>query len=209
MEVIKVKFHIDQNLIKKITGVLQKGGIIVFPTSFLYGIGADVSNEAAIKKVFKIKKRIYSNPLSILVKDEIEVKKIARKIPPIAENLMKNFWPGKLTIIFEAKDNVSEMLTAGSKKIGIRIPEHPIAKAIVNSFENPITATSANISGNKAIYDIKDVGSNFFKNFDLVIDAGRLKGGSGSTIIDITDNDIKILREGAIKAKEIFSTIRI
>jgi L-threonylcarbamoyladenylate synthase len=126
------------------------------------------------------------------------------EIPDIAEKLMEKFWPGRLTIIFKAAKTVDKAL-APNKKIGIRLPAHPIAAAITKTAKFPVTATSANISGIPAISEIKNADKNFIKNFDLIIDAGKLKGGKGSTIIDVTDkkNGIKILREGSIPTEQI------
>ncbi len=196
IRIVKITSDIDENIIKETVLLLKKGGIILFPTTFLYGIGADALNEEALKKIFKIKNRSFFNPISILVKSELEVMKFVKDVSVEAKMLMKTFWPGNLTIIFKAAENIPKILTAGTNKIAIRVPKHPISKAIANAFSNPITATSANISGQPALFDIKDIEPDFAENFDLILDAGKLKGGEGSTIADISDGGIKIIREG-------------
>ncbi|MBW1615695.1 MAG: threonylcarbamoyl-AMP synthase [Deltaproteobacteria bacterium] len=198
------KNNIDLDLIKKAVLTLKQGKTIIFPTQSLYGIGANAFNPNAVKKIFQIKKRLLSTPILILIKNKKALDKLVLEIPDIAEKLMENFWPGRLTIVFKAAKTVNRII-APNKKIGIRLPAHPIAAAIANSAEFPITATSANISGAPAISEIKNTDKNFIENFDLIIDAGKLKGGKGSTVIDVTDkkNGIKILREGSIPADQI------
>jgi len=198
------KKNIDHKLIKKAISTLEQGKIIIFPTQSLYGIGANAFNPHAVKKIFQIKKRLLSMPILILIKNKNDLKKLVLEIPDIAEALMEKFWPGRLTIIFNAAKTVNPIL-APDKKIGIRLPAHPIAAAIAKSAKFPITATSANISGTPAISEIKNADKNFIENFDLIINAGKLKGGKGSTVIDVTDkkNKIKILREGSIPAEQI------
>ncbi len=197
------KKNIAPQLIKKAVLTLEQGKLIVFPTQSLYGIGANAFSTSAVKKVFEIKKRSLSMPILILIKNKEYLKKLVLEIPDIAEKIMDKFWPGNLTIIFNAAKGINQLL-APNKKIGVILPAHPIASAIVKSTKFPITATSANISGLPAISEIKQTEKNFLKNFDLIIDAGKLKGGKGSTVIDVTNKDqIKILREGTISAKQI------
>ncbi len=187
--------------------IIRKGGVVCFPTSCLYGLAADAFNPAAIQKVFKIKKRPEHKPLLILVKNKTELVKLVESVPPVAEIIMNKFWPGQITIIFNAKSSLPDTLTAGTRKIGIRIPDHPAASALVNALDNPITGTSANLSSTKGYDRIKNMDKKFTKAIDFILDAGRLAGGIGSTVIDVTVNPPRILRQGAIPSKKILSVL--
>ncbi len=201
------KDNIHCKLINKAAQILKTGGTIVFPTTDLYGIGVDALNADAVKKVFEIKKRSFSKPLLILVKDSKTLNKLVTDIPKSAEILMNKFWPGRLTIIFNASDALPKLLTSNTNKVGIRIPSHPIAAALTKAADRPITATSANMAGETGCFEIKDADKNFWNKFDMIINAGRLKGGKGSTVADVTGNSLKILRIGSIPKKDLLSTL--
>jgi L-threonylcarbamoyladenylate synthase len=185
---------------------LKQGNIIVYPTDTLYGLGADIYNETAIKKIFKIKKRPNSMPLSIAVFDFDEIKKIAF-INKSAKVLIDRFLPGKLTLILKKKSEISDQITSGLDKVAIRIPNNSIALEILSNF-GPITATSANIHGNKTPFIISDIVMQFKNNdIDMYIDDGKI-AGKPSTIVDVSERNIKILREGAISNKNILDAVK-
>jgi L-threonylcarbamoyladenylate synthase len=185
---------------------LKQGKIIVYPTDTLYGLGADIYNESAIKKIFKIKNRPESMPLSIAVSDYDEIKKNAF-INKSAKILINSFLPGKLTLIFKKKAIIPEILTAGLDKVAIRIPDNNIALEIISNF-GPITATSANVHGNKTPFFINDIVMQFKKeDIDVFIDNGKISG-KPSTIVDVSENKIKILRTGAINNKDILDAVK-
>jgi len=117
---------------------------------------------------------------------------------------MDRFWPGRITLIFQAIVGVFPMLTAGTGKIGIRIPEHPVAVSLVSALLHPITATSANYSKSPGVSRIKDLPEEFLNQIDLILDAGPLNGGIGSTVVDVTTDPPTVLREGTAKKKELF-----
>ena len=195
-------------LIIEAARVIERGGIVVFPTSFIYGLGADAFNEDAIDRVFRIKKRPHNKPLSVLVKNQEALYRLVQDIPSYASIIMDRFWPGKITIVFKAKEGLPENLTAGTGTIGVRIPEHTAASALVNALYNPITGTSANFSGHAGCSQISDLDPLIADELDLILDAGPLEGGIGSTVIDVTGNGPKILRQGAIAAKDIFTLFK-
>lgn len=194
-------------IINKAAEIIKNSGVVVFPTWCLYGLAADAFSPEAIKKIYKIKRRKSENPLLLLVKDRHQINKLVEKIPKSAEKLINQFWPGRITLIFEAKDTVPGILTAGTGKIGIRLPEHPVARALLNQLENPITGTSANISTAPGCNSIKKMDRSIIKNTDLTLDSGTLKGGTGSTIVDVTTNPVTIIREGEISAEEIYKIL--
>ena len=195
------------DLIREAAGIIKRGGIVSFPTMCLYGLGADAFNTDAVNRVFRIKQRPFSKPLSVLVKDLKYLERLVRYIPPAASSIMENFWPGGITIVFEAKDTLPVNLVAGTGKIGIRLPEHTVASALVNEVEGPITGTSANISGNAGCSRVSDLDFLIADKLDLILDAGQLKGGRGSTVVDVTTDFPRILREGTVSAKDIFAVL--
>lgn len=184
--------------IDRAAALIQNQGVVIFPTQCLYGLAADARDPRAIKRIFHIKHRSDTNPLLILVHSPTDLKDLVAHIPDAAKILMQALWPGGLTLVFEAAPGVSELLTAGTGKIGIRIPSHPVARALVKVAGRPITGTSANLSGTPGCSQIKDLPHDLIRAADLVLDAGPLKGGTGSTILDITCDPPQILRSGAI-----------
>jgi L-threonylcarbamoyladenylate synthase len=184
---------------------LKKGEVIVYPTDTLYGLGADIYNKDAIRKVFEIKKRPTDNPLPVAVSDIDGIEKIAF-LDEKSRSLIERFLPGKLTIVFKKKSVVPDTVTGGLRNIAIRIPDDKIALRLLSEF-GPLTATSANIHGKKTPSVIKDIKMQF-KERDIAVylDVGRLEDRP-STIVDATGRTIKIIREGTISKKEIMGAI--
>lgn len=192
------------DLSKAITALLN-GKIIVYPTDTLYGLGADIFNEDAVKKIFDIKKRPFSNPLPVAVSDFEMLEKIAF-VDEKSSNLINSFLPGKLTLILSKKDIVPDIVTSGREKIAVRIPDNEIALDILSRF-GPITATSANIHGKKTPELIADINMQFSSgDIAAFLDIGKLRG-EPSTIVDASGKKLVILREGAIKKEEILDAI--
>jgi L-threonylcarbamoyladenylate synthase len=184
--------------------IIKNGGVIVFPTQYLYGLGANALNAKAVDRVFEIKQRSYLKPLLVLIPHRKDLKKLVQHVSLAAEHIMNCFWPGAVTLIFKAKDTLPANLTAGTGKVGIRMPHHPVALALSKAVGVPLTATSANITGNSGCSKVSDIDPRILKKVDLILDAGPLKGGIGSTVVDVTVDPPEILREGAILAKDIF-----
>lgn len=196
----------DPLLLKEAAKIIREGGVVVFPTKCLYGLAADAMNREAVAKIFKIKERHQAKPLLILIKEQRAIETIVKDIPAHAQRLMAKFWPGIITLIFFARQNLSPMLTGNSGKIGVRLPGHPVASALTKLLENPITGTSANLSGKPGCSNIGQLDSEILLEVDLVLDAGQLQGGIGSTIVDTTENRPLILREGITSSKQIFNS---
>ncbi|KYK20711.1 hypothetical protein AYK21_05585 [Thermoplasmatales archaeon SG8-52-2] len=184
---------------------LKKGELVVYPTDTLYGLGADVFDIDAVRKVFQIKKRPFDSPLSVAVSDISELEKIAI-LNSTSRNLAEIFLPGKLTLILNKKKIIPDLVTAGLEKVAVRIPDNRIALKLLSEF-GPLTATSANIHGKKTPVFIKDIIMQFKKgDIGSYLDIGKVEG-KPSTIVDASDKDVKILRLGAIKEKEILDAI--
>ena len=185
----------------------QRGGVIIFPARCMYGLGADALNEAAVEKIFAIKQRDCGKPILVLAKDMDAVQRLAAHIPQDAKTLARHFWPGDVTLVFDAKKGLPENLTAGGGKIGVRIPGHPLTAALVKALDSPLTGTSANISGAPGCRRISDIPAPIRRAADVVLDAGVLEGGVGSTVVDVTGSRPAVLREGVVLKKDIFSRL--
>jgi len=199
--------HPHADLIDAAVRLLENGGVIAFPTGSLYGLGADALNIDAVERVFTIKRRPLHKPLLILVPDRAVVFDLAAEVTPAAKRLMDRFWPGRVTIVFKALSVLPANLTAGSGKIGIRLPGHPVAKALVAAFGRPITGTSANPSGHKGCHQIAELDPKLIEQLALVLDAGSLKEGIGSTVVDITGAEPIVIREGVVSKQAILAAV--
>ena len=180
--------------IKKAALVLKKGGLVVFPTETVYGLGANLLDKKAVEKIYEIKKRPRNKPLTVHVADTASVRKIVGKIPPGAGKLIERYWPGPLTIILRDRRG---------GKTGFRMPDNKIAFDLIKKAGVPVVAPSANISGNKPPTSAKEALRDLDGKVDIVIDGGRTAIGVESTVVDMTGRRPKILREGAISKAEI------
>jgi L-threonylcarbamoyladenylate synthase len=194
--------HPNKSDIRGAVGVLNRQGVLIFPTTGLYGLGADAFSTQAVRRVFAVKRRAQRMPLLILISGLDEMGRVVRSAPDFARPLME-LWPGRITLIFEAKKRVPSLLTGGTGKIGIRMPAHPVAKALVALFGGPVTATSANLSGRPAVSDLANLDPRIGVEVDLILDAGTLAGGAGSTVLDATRWPPRMIREGAVPRKTI------
>jgi L-threonylcarbamoyladenylate synthase len=193
----------DESIIAKAVEMLKKGGVIAYPTETFYGLGADIRNVQAIDRIYAIKERDFNKPILIIIGQREDVEKFAKRVPEAAVRLMDRFWPGGITLVFEASSNIPERLTAGTGKIGIRLSSNLVATRLAKSLSGAITSTSANISGGKECAAAEEVIKSTGEKLDAVIDGGRTPGGMGSTIVDITFDPPVILREGIIPSQEI------
>lgn len=199
----------DAGLIGQAAATVKAGGVIVFPTSALYGLGADAFNVSALRKIFALKGRDLGKPLLVLVHGIDDVWPLVGHVRPAARGLMERFWPGKLTLVFEANRSVPMELTAGTGKIGIRVAKHPVASALTDALKGPLTATSANRSGFGACSRIDALDASLKSGVDLVLDAGPLTGDSPSTVVDVTGNLPVVLRQGAISPDDIQAALAL
>lgn len=195
----------ETEIIRQAAEKIRSGGVVIFPTWCLYGIGVDAFNEDAVSEIFRIKKRRPENPLLILIRERADLERYVAEIPDEAVRIMDRFWPGRVTLIFRAKPDVPGILTAGTGKIGIRIPEHPVARSLISMLDNPITGTSANFSGEPGCSAVSEMDAALTDQCDMTLDSGRLKGGRGSTIVDVTVSPLIIIREGETPGNEIMN----
>lgn len=178
--------------------VLQQGGIVAYPTESFYALGVIATDENAVKRLFEVKKRPAEKPLPIIIGDISLLESMVKNIPEQAERLMEKYWPGPLTLVFEAVDSIPELLTGGTARIAIRIPGRSAALDLAEAVRLPLTATSANLSSLPPARDPDAVIKYFGESIDLIIDAGKTPGGLPSTIVDVTVHPLKILRQGRV-----------
>jgi len=207
IEVVKID-HAEppQRGIRKAASIIEEGGIIAFPTESFYGLGAAATNSSALQGLFQVKKRDASLPILVLISSIKELSAYVASIPPKALELAMLFWPGGLTLVFEASQDLPPLLTAGTGKIGIRISGHPVAHALTLAVKIPITGTSANISGKRPCTTAEQVVRLFKTQVDLVLDGGVTKGIHPSTVLDVTRDPPLLIRQGIIRAEEIIAT---
>ena len=182
---------------------LGRGEVIVFPTETLYGLGADALDSGAVDRVFQLKGRDAANPIPVLVADRAMLSRLVSEIPPMADKLIARFWPGPLTLVLPARQDIPKPLVNSDGGVGVRISNHPIAAAIVQMLGHPLTATSANPTGQSPARSIRQARDYFAGVIDIFIDGNKLTSRTGSTVAEIIGNRIRIIREGEISREEL------
>lgn len=190
-------------IIAKASDVLKNGGIIAYPTESFYALGVLASDEKAIKSLFELKGRPPDKPLPLIVGNKDVLLSVVQCVPDQAKELMDRFWPGPLTLVLKARENISPLLTGGTGKVAVRIPGESAALYLARALRLPITATSANPSAKPPAETAGEVIDYFGERVGLIIDAGRSPGGKPSTIVDVTVVPLRILREGRVSLHNI------
>lgn len=195
--------HPDNDTLLKAIEFITEGKTIAFPTETFYALGVSAYNEEALKKVFAIKGRDYDKPLPILIEGKAMLKEVVAEVPAIATTLMREFWPGGLSLIFKASPKIPSLVTAYTDTVAVRNPSHPVARILVKAAKCPLTATSANLSGQKSCSSAGEVAESIGSLVDLIIDGGQTEGLLPSTIVDLTTTPPKITREGIISSQRL------
>lgn len=199
--------NIDYNIIREAANIINRGGIVVFPTETVYGIGADALNDEAVDKIFKAKGRPQDNPLIVHIAEFNELYDLIKEVPVNAELLAEKFWPGPLTMILYKKDILSDKITAGLNTAAIRLPVNKIALALIKESKKPIAAPSANTSGRPSPTEASHVIEDLMGKVDMIIDGGSTYIGLESTVVDMTSSVPMILRPGGITKEDIVSVL--
>jgi L-threonylcarbamoyladenylate synthase len=194
---------IDPQLIEPVTmsaivGILQKGGVIAYPTDTFYGLGANCFLKKAIQRIYYLKRREPAKPLSALVSHRDMVHRLAVEVPSLFWDLTEQFWPGPLTLVVKASSDLPEEMLGPGESVGIRLPDVSWLQRLIAEADFPIIATSANISGEREIDDPSKIVDIFSGKVDLIVDGGRTGGILPSTVVDLSSSRPKILREGAV-----------
>ena len=192
-----------QEQIDKGITILKKGGLVAFPTDTVYGLGACYNNYEAVERIYRIKKRPRNKALPLILAEVAQISEIAEYVSPAAWLLAGRFLPGALTIVLTKSKSVPDIITGGAKTVAVRIPAHPVPVALIRGVGMPIIGTSADLSGEPSILAASEICSQFGDKIDLVIDVGRCPGGRESTIVDVTGEVPRVLREGAVSRQEL------
>ena len=182
---------------------LREGGVIAIPTDTLYGLAADAFNPDAIERVFAIKERPDGLALPVLLASPAQLEMVAAEIPPQVERVAEAFWPGPLTLIVKRTRCLPPRLTAGQPTVAVRVPAHPVPRELARKLGRPITGTSANISGAADPRTLDELRSQVGDRVDLVVDEGPSPAGKASTIVDVSGDEPRLIREGSIPFEEI------
>lgn len=206
---IYLKNTTDYSKLKVAGEIIKQGGLVLFPTETVYGLGANGLDEDAVKKIYIAKGRKQDNPLILHVSNFDMVSKIAKDISDIEYTLMKTFWPGPFTIILNRTKIVPDIVTAGLDTVGVRMPSGEIARALISYAEVPIAAPSANISGRPSGTNVSDIFEELSGKVDYIVDGGECEVGLESTVVRVVDGVPTILRPGKISPEDIQKAVGV
>ena len=188
--------------------VIGRGGIIAFRTDTFYGLGADPFNPSAVQKVKDLKGREENKPILVLISDVEQLGRLIENRSPAFDTLAKQFWPGALTIIGEATGQLPSELTAGTKTVGVRLPDDDRVRTLVSACGGALTATSANPAGELPARTAEEVAKYFGERIDLIVDGGETKTDQPSTVVDASGGKVKLVREGVFPWTQIQAALR-
>ena len=196
-----------ENAIGQCRLAFGEGGVAAFPTETFYALGVKYDNLQALARLSAIKHRPKDKAMPLIIGNRSVLALVSPSAGLIAEKLMERFWPGPLTLLIASRQGLPEFITAGSGKVAVRIPGRSFALDLAESLGFPITATSANISGMPPATHPDEVIGYFGDTLDVIVDGGKTPGGRPSTIVDVTDSGIKIVRQGAVPEEEIYGVV--
>jgi L-threonylcarbamoyladenylate synthase len=189
--------------VRTIAAALLDDAVAAYPTETFYALGAAALSKKAIERVYRLKKRDRGKPLSLIASDLDMVREISAPLPPVFRALAGEFWPGSLTLVLQAAAGLPEYLLGPGRTIAVRIPPLAWLRELVGEISQPLTATSANLSGERERSDPAEVAALFGEKIEIVVDGGLTPGGASSTILDLTVAEPRVLREGTIPAARI------
>ncbi|MFZ5468833.1 MAG: L-threonylcarbamoyladenylate synthase [Myxococcota bacterium] len=193
----------DESTIQRAVDILRSGGLIALPTETVYGLGADASNELAVRRIFAVKGRPATHPLIVHLPSGDAVPTWAREVPQSARKLAAAFWPGPLTMVLKRSERASDAVTGGQDTVALRVPSHPVAQAVLRAFGGGIAAPSANRFGRVSPTTAAHVRSDLGDEVDLVLDGGPCTVGVESTIVDLSGAFPVLLRPGGVAREDV------
>ena len=197
----------DPALIARAAAVIKAGGLVAMPTDTLYGLAANPFDEAAVRRVFVVKGRPEDNPLLLVAADLDQIRASLGPMPAMALALAERFWPGPLTLLVPATPVLPPDLTSGTDVVGVRVPAHAVPRRLCRASGSPLTATSANVTGQPATADPEMVAETLGPHIDVLLDAGKTLGGPASTVIDTTDERPRLVRAGAVPWEQVLACL--
>ncbi len=189
--------------IQQAAQLLRAGGLVAFPTETVYGLGANALDPQAVARIFVAKGRPASDPLIVHLASFAQIETVAQDIPPIAEQLAHQFWPGPLTLVLRKQSAIPPNVTADQETVAVRVPANPIALALIRAADLPIAAPSANLFGRTSPTSATDVLEDLNGRIDLILDGGRTQIGLESTVLDITRTPARVLRPGGTPLEQL------
>ena len=210
MKTVKVSVdpdHPEPGPINGAANVVLSGGILAFPTDTSYGLGVNPYEDGAVSKVYKLKQRKSDKPLILLLSSPEQLEDLAQEISEDAKRLIEHFWPGPLTLIFPVSEELKGFLIGDTGKVGVRIPGNLIARKLIDACRIPVTATSANKSGQPSAKSAQDILDYFGNSVNMVLDGGPSTSEMESTVLDLTTTPFSLIREGRISADRIKAII--
>lgn len=202
------KTEIPAPPIEAAIAALKSGQIVVFPTETFYGVGADATNARALERLFEIKQREPDKPVALIAADLEMVRRVTTEIPPAARVLARRFWPGPLTLVLPARAELARELTNREGGVGIRVSPHPLASELTRRLGAPLTATSANLSGEQPARTIEQARRAFGNRIAVYVDGGTLTGGLPSTVVAFERGVLRIIRAGAVAEDKLSQALR-
>ncbi len=193
----------NRRIIRQAAEVIKKGGLLSFPTETVYALGTDATNQQAVERVFELKKREMNKPMAVFLSGTEELKRFAKEVNSSARKLMESFWPGPLTLIFKAKTGTLDYLSGREGKLGIRVSSSGLVRMLLSQAQTPLTATSANLSGEKEPASADEVFKYFGGKIDLILDGGFAKNDLPSSVVDVSLDVPTLIREGRISFDEL------
>ncbi|MBI5632588.1 MAG: threonylcarbamoyl-AMP synthase [Nitrospirae bacterium] len=207
MEILRPSESGIDNAIRRLRQLLDSAEIIAYPTETFYGLGVKYDQGDALERLYHIKQRPCDKAMPLIIGRPGLLTLLTPAIPPAAKKLIGKFWPGPLTLIFEACGNLSPYITAGTGKVAVRVPGPSFALELARHLDYPITATSANITGMPPAETADAVIDYFGSSVNTVVDSGKAPGNTPSTIVDVTGAEIRVVRQGKIPQEKIFSVV--
>lgn len=198
---------VDEAVLEEAARRLRDGGLVAFPTDTLYGLAAVASQERAVTRLFEAKERPRDRPLPILIASAADVDGVATQVSPAARRLMKAFWPGGLTLVLRRHPRFRSPALAGGDTVAVRVPAHPVALELLTRLAEPLTGTSANVSGRPGPRTAAEVRRQLGDRVDLVVDDGPCPGGVESTVVDCTVDPPRVLREAAVPVRQVTAVL--
>jgi L-threonylcarbamoyladenylate synthase len=196
-------------IIEEAAAVLRRGGLVVFPTETVYGLGADAENPAAVRRVYAAKGRPADHPVILHVAEPRWMQRLAAELPDAAWILADAFWPGPMTLVVHRSAQVDGLVTGGLPTVGLRVPAHPVARALLHEFGRPVAAPSANRFGRVSPTCVQHVLEELDGCVDLILDGGPCAVGLESTIVDVSSGPPVVLRPGAVTVEQIEAVLQL
>jgi L-threonylcarbamoyladenylate synthase len=200
-------FSVQRAAFAEAVRLLREGKLVAFPTDTVYGVGAIVWNTAAVARLYTAKLRSLEKAIPVLLADPGDLSLVAQDLPVTVLRIAERFWPGPLTLVVPKAARIPAEVTAGGPTVAVRVPDHPVARALIRAAGAPLATTSANLSGQASAVTAQEVADQLGERIAMVLDGGRCPGGVSSTVVDVTGSQPVILRPGPVDLEQILASL--